>query len=185
MRLPAGEVLPTERLVLRPFEAGDAAGVHAVWNEQGFLRFTPVGFRYAGARLDLVVDWCSRGENFAGVERASGRLACHAGLFGTDWAAKTTEIHYWTAVWARGNGFAVEAARAVGRWALTELGLVRVALQTDTRNVASRRVALAAGFVFEGVLRNASWTRSGRGDLAVFSLTPRDLQENERAVRSR
>ncbi|WP_143232527.1 GNAT family N-acetyltransferase [Actinoplanes regularis] len=185
MRLPVGAVLSTERLVLRPFEAGDAAGVHAVWNEKSFLRFAPVGFRYAGASLDLVLDWCSRGENFAGVERESGRLACHVALFGTDWTAKTTEIHYWTAVWARGNGFAVEAARAVSRWALTELGLVRVALQTDTRNVASRRVAESAGFVFEGVLRNASWTRSGRGDLAVFSLVPGDLQVNEREVRSR
>ncbi|WP_221320353.1 GNAT family N-acetyltransferase [Actinoplanes sp. L3-i22] len=159
--------------MLRPFEVGDAAGVHAVWNEREFLRFAPVGFRYAGAGLDRAVDWCARGEGFAGV--SGGRLACHVALFGADWSSMTAEIHYWTAVWARGNGFAAEAARAVVWWAVRDLGFARITLQSDMRNVASRRVAEAAGFRFEGVLRNASWTRSGRGDLGVFSVIPGDL----------
>ncbi len=167
--------LQSDRLVLRPFESGDAAGVHAVWNEASFLRFAPVGFRYAGAGLELAAQWCARGDIFAGVQRSTGRLACHVTLFGADWSAMTAEIHYWTAVWARGSGFAAEAARVVGRWALTELGFERITLQSDVRNVASRRVAERAGFRFEGVLRNASWTRSGRSDLAVFSLIPGDL----------
>ncbi|AEV85203.1 putative N-acetyltransferase [Actinoplanes sp. SE50] len=167
--------LESARLVLRPFESGDAPGVHAVWNEREFLRFAPVGFRFAGADLSRVADWCARGEVFAGVERSSGRLACHVGLFGADWSAMTVEIHYWTAVWARGNGFAVEAARLVAGWALSVLGFARVTLQTDVRNVGSRRVARGAGFRFEGVLRNASWTRSGRADLAVFSVIPGDV----------
>jgi ribosomal-protein-alanine N-acetyltransferase len=162
-------------LTLRPFGAGDAPAVHAVWNEREFLRFAPVGFRYAGASLERAVDWCARGDVFAGVESAGGRLACHVSLFGADWSSMTAEIHYWTAVWARGNGFAAEAARAVTGWAVRELGFARVTLQSDVRNGASRRVAEAAGFRFEGVLRNASWTRSGRGDLAVFSVIPADL----------
>jgi [ribosomal protein S5]-alanine N-acetyltransferase len=170
--------LGTDRLVLRAFESGDAPGVHAVWNEREFVRFAPVGFRYAGAGLARAVDWCARGELFAGVDRASGRLACHATLFGADWSAMTAEIHYWTAAWARGQGFAVEAARAVAGWALSQLGFARITLQSDVRNGASRRVAESAGFVFEGVLRNASWTRSGRSDLAVFSLIPGDLDRS-------
>ncbi|WIM92661.1 GNAT family protein [Actinoplanes oblitus] len=168
--------LETSRLRLRRFEAADAAGVQAVWSDRDFLRFAPVGFRYAGAGLDRAVDWCSRGvDGLAGVSREDGRLACHVGLFNADWSAMTAEIHYWTAGWARGRGFAVEAAVAVSRWALTSEGLHRVTLQVDTRNEASVRVASRAGFRFEGVLRNASWTRSGRGDLAVYSLIPADL----------
>lgn len=161
--------------MLRPFESGDAPGVHAVWNEREFVRFAPVGFRFAGASLERAAQWCARGDIFAGVDRASGRLACHVELFGADWSAMTAEIHYWTAVWARGRGFAAEAARVVARWAVSELGFARITLQSDMRNAASRRVAVSAGFRLEGVLRNASWTRSGRGDLAVFSLIPQDL----------
>ncbi|MBB4742588.1 RimJ/RimL family protein N-acetyltransferase [Actinoplanes octamycinicus] len=170
--------METPRLRLRPLEAGDAAGVQAVWNDRVFLRFAPVGFRYAGAGLDRAVEWCSRGvDGLAGVARENGRLACHVGLFDTDWSAMTTEIHYWTAGWARGRGFAVEAAAAVARWAVAQAGMQRVTLHADTRNEASLRVAQRAGFRFEGVLRNASWTRSGRGDLAVYSLIPADLSE--------
>jgi len=180
--------LPTERLVLRPFERGDAADVHAVWSEEVYLRFAPVQFPNAGAGLDRAVEWCARtaeeqrqagkGVAFAGAERATGRLACHVALFGTDWSAMITEIHYWTASWARGRGYAAEAARAVARWALAEHGFARITLRTVTGNTASQKVAREAGFRFEGVLRNAAWSRAGRGDMAVYSLIPEDLGED-------
>jgi [ribosomal protein S5]-alanine N-acetyltransferase len=177
--------LPTSRLVLRPFGPGDAADVHVVWNDESYLHFAPVLFPYAGASFDQAAEWCSRGAeeqraagqgvSFAGAERDSGRLVCHVALFGTDWTAMITEIHYWTAPWARGNGYAAEAGRAVAHWALTTHGFARVTLTTVTSNIASRRAAKTAGFHYEGILRNAAWTRAGRGDLAVYSLVPQDL----------
>ena len=143
--------LPTERLVLRPFERGDAADVHAVWSEEVYLRFAPAQFPNAGAGLDRAVEWCARtaeeqrqagkGVAFAGAERDTGRLACHVALFGTDWSAMITEIQYWTASWARGRGYAAEAARAVACWALAERGFARVTLRTVTGNAASQKVA--------------------------------------------
>lgn len=180
--------LPTERLILRPFAPGDAADVHAVWGDEVYLRFAPAQFPQGGADLDRAVEWCGRtveeqrqagkGVAFAGAERDTGRLACHVSLFGPDWAAMIAEIHYWTAPWARGRGYATEAARAVARWALTERGFARITLRTVTGNTASQKVARAAGFRLEGVLRNAAWSRAGRGDMAVYSLIPRDLGED-------
>ena len=84
-------------------------------------------------------------------------------LFGPDWAAMITEIHYWTASWARGRGYAAEAARVVARWALTEQGFARITLRTVIGNTASQKVAAAAGFRFEGVLRNAARRLLGSG----------------------
>lgn len=173
----------TERLVLRPFEPGDAADVHAVWHDPAYLRFAPAGLPLAEADLDRAVEWCSRGTeehrqsgkgiSFAGHTR--DRLVCHVALFGTDWTTMITEIHYWTAPWARGNGYAAEAAGAVARWALAEHGFARVTLQAVTENTASLRVAEQAGFRFEGTMRNAALSRAGRGDMAVYSLIPADL----------
>ena len=180
--------LPTGRLVLRPFEAGDAADVHAVWHDEAYLRFAPARYPHAGAGLGQALEWCAqtaeehrragRGVSFAGAEHDTGRLACHVALFGTDWDAMITEIHYWTAPWARGRGVAADAARAVARWALTEHGFARITLRTVTGNTASQRVARAAGFRLEGVMRNAAWSLAGRGDMAVYSLIPRDLAED-------
>jgi ribosomal-protein-alanine N-acetyltransferase len=66
-------------------------------------------------------------------------------------------------------------SRPVARWALTGHGFARVTMRTVTGNTASQKVARAAGFRFEGVLRNAAWSRAGRGDMAVYSLIPQDL----------
>ena len=112
---------------------------------------------------------------FAGAERDTGRLACHVALFGPDWAAMIAEIHYWTAPWARGRGYAAEAARAAARWALTERGFARITLRTVTGNTASQKVARTAGFRFEGIMRNAAWSRGPRrhGRLQPDTARPR------------
>ena len=44
---------------------------------------------------------------------------------------------------------------AVTRWAFTERGLMRVQLEHAVPNLASCRVAEAAGFVLEGTARSA------------------------------
>ncbi|WP_432972297.1 GNAT family N-acetyltransferase [Dactylosporangium sp. CA-233914] len=179
-------VLTTERLVLRPLTASDAPDVHAAWQDPAFVGNAPVGYPYAGADLPTAVAWCTaaierqrqdgRGIGFAVEPRAGGRLAGHVSLFNTDWSARTAEMHYWTAPWARGRRYAAEAAAEVARWALTERGMERVHLQADTANTASRRTAQAAGFHFEGVLRSLAPNRAGtRADMAVYSLIPADL----------
>jgi RimJ/RimL family protein N-acetyltransferase len=167
--------LAAGRLVLRPFRAEDATDVHAVWNDDAYLRFAPAGMPTAAADLRRAVEWCSSGPIFAVERAADGRLVGHVALFGTDWARMVTEIHYWTAPWGRGHGYAAEAVRTVARWALTTQGIARIALMAVVDNTASVRTAEAAGFRFEGVLRNAALTRAGRGDLASYSAIPADL----------
>lgn len=167
--------LTSERLVLRPFRVEDAADVHAVWNDETYLRFAPVGLATAGADLQRAIEWCSAGPIFAVDRRSDGRLVGHVTLFGTDWTRMVTEIHYWTASWGRGHRYAAESVRTVARWALTTQDIARIALMAVVDNGASRRVAEAAGFRLEGILRNAALTRSGRGDFAAYSLVPADL----------
>jgi len=69
----------------------------------------------------------------------------------------------------------VEAVTAVTRYALTEAGLHRVVIRVAPGNTASIRVAEKAGFIREGVARNAGAVHDGRVDLVVFSLIRPDL----------
>ena len=63
------------------------------------------------------------------------------------------EIGYQVAPWARGQGVATAAARLIRDWAFDELELARLEIAADVDNIASQRVAQAAGFSYEGVAR--------------------------------
>lgn len=114
-----------------------------------------------------------------GVELA-GRLAGMIDLKRTDWRARTTEVGYWAAPWARGRGVTTRAVSLLSRWALLEQGFQRVELRAATGNLASQRVAEKAGFQREGVARNAGFVHAGRVDLVVYSLVPADLPSSPR-----
>jgi RimJ/RimL family protein N-acetyltransferase len=62
-------------------------------------------------------------------------------------------VSYWTMAAAQRRGVASAAARAISEWAFTDLALFRLELGHRTDNVASCRVATAAGYAVEGVER--------------------------------
>ena len=85
------------------------------------------------------------------------------------------EVGYWLAREARGHGAATIAVQVVSRWALTELGIERLSLQTAPGNVASQGVAERAGFTREGLLRAWMPTPDGRRHSVMFSLLATDI----------
>jgi RimJ/RimL family protein N-acetyltransferase len=87
-------------------------------------------------------------------------------------------VGYWLLQGARGKGLAAHALVLVSRWGFDELGVKRIGLLADPRNVASARVAARAGFQREGVLRCWADVNGERVDHVSFSLLPtgsRDL----------
>lgn len=180
-RFPDGVRLETARLLLRPFEAGDVPDVAAACADELTQRWLPLPRPYGEAEART---WCVEvaphllasgdGIHWAAVELATGRLAGGFGLKRTDWPARVSEIGYWVAPWARGRGVATDAAREIARWLLADQGFERLELRAATGNVASQRVAEKAGYVREGVLRNAGHVHGGRVDLVMFSAIPAD-----------
>jgi RimJ/RimL family protein N-acetyltransferase len=115
------------------------------------------------------------GVHLAIVERSTREIVGSVGLRDTDWEAGHSEIGYGVQAGRRGRGYATGAARAVGRWALTDGGMRRVQLHARLDNVASLRVAEKAGYQREGTLRMAEWEDEEAHDLAVFSMIATDL----------
>ncbi len=105
----------------------------------------------------------------------TGRLVGGVSLHAIDLLQRVAEVGCWTAPWARGRGVATHAVRLLSRWALTDLGLVRVVLEHDVDNAASGVVAARAGFVREGIRRDAVGAKGRRWTLASWSLLPADL----------
>jgi [ribosomal protein S5]-alanine N-acetyltransferase len=85
-------------------------------------------------------------------------------------------IGYWVVERARGRGLATHAVGLLARWALTEAGMARVEALIEPANVASRRVAEACGFQYEGLLRAYLELDTGPADAVVYSLVAGDLK---------
>jgi RimJ/RimL family protein N-acetyltransferase len=62
---------------------------------------------------------------------------------------------------ARRRGLATLAVRLAAEWAFSHLDIVGLVAIVDERNVASRRVALAAGFALEGPAEPWEYSESG------------------------
>jgi RimJ/RimL family protein N-acetyltransferase len=169
--------LAGERLVLRRWRTGDASWLHEVMQDRSMRTFLALPDPYS--RADAM-RWASglgdegRGEGTglgcAVVERDTGRRVGSGVLR----LAGDPELGYWIAPDARGSGYAAEVTRVLSEWGFS-LGLRRVRLVCDVRNVASARTALAAGFQFEGVGRDGISSGGDgsvpplRGDLARFA----------------
>lgn len=84
-------------------------------------------------------------------------------------------IGYWVLERARGRGLATRAVRLLSRWALEVADVVRVEALVDPRNEPSWRVAEAAGFRHEGLLRGYLELDGLPADALVYSLVAADL----------
>jgi RimJ/RimL family protein N-acetyltransferase len=137
---------------------------------QRFLPLIPSPYTRADAeqwvREGAPARWAEGGASFTIDE--GGRLAGHVGLRSHP-QRDIVEVGYWVAPWARGRGVATAATKAAVGFAFDQ-GAARVELLTMRANAWSQRVALAAGFRYEGVCRGAALTRDGhRADLLLWA----------------
>ncbi|HEX3336541.1 MAG TPA: GNAT family N-acetyltransferase [Jatrophihabitans sp.] len=173
--------LAGDRLLLRRWCPDDADRVHDVMQDASMSRFLALPDPYTrAAAIQFVTELGHEGRGdgtglgSAVVEKGSGRVVGSASLR----LAGDPEVGYWIAPDARGKGYATEATRVLANFGFA-VGLRRVRVSCDVRNLASVRAALAAGFGFEGVSRDGVTGGGGIvpprcGDLARFARLPDD-----------
>ncbi len=92
-----------------------------------------------------------------------------------EWLNGTCEIGYWTMPEHRGRGFMSQALDILSKWVLLEQGFARAEVRIAVENLSSQRVAEKAGFIREGIARQAGRVHSGRVDLVIYSRVSSDL----------
>ncbi|WP_346619962.1 GNAT family N-acetyltransferase [Blastococcus montanus] len=167
------ETLHTDRLVLRPYRSDDVDAVLRASQDpetQRWISTIPVPYTRADARHfveEVAMRERSEGTGLPVVIEVRGGLAGTGALHFRP-GRLGPEIGYAVAPWARGRGYAAEAAHALAEWALG-LGAPRVHLFVDVGNPASQAVARRAGFREEGVVRACLDRRDGsRADAVLF-----------------
>lgn len=161
---------------LRLFRDSDADDLVAGCTDPLVRRFLPLlpdPYTSAEARWWIaegsMAAWTAGGAAYAIADLATNRLLGGAGVGQVGPTRGQAELGYWVVPWARRRGVAIEAARLLAAAALSD-GFSRLELLTHLDNVASQRVALAAGFRREGVRRGAGLAPDGtRYDLIAWS----------------
>jgi len=145
-------------LLRRPADE-DAADALLLAADPEVARWNPLS---SVVDLESALDWCRRPADGAegaartwhAVDGTTGRFLAQCSVFGVEEEHALAGVGYRVAPWARGQHVGRTVLEAVTRWAFAELGLVRVELHHSVANVASCRVATAAGYPLEGVPRS-------------------------------
>lgn len=140
--------LRTERLVLRPVDAGDVDALHALHTDDEVMRYLsrgrPQREDVRDEELPRMLAWERRDPAWgysAVLDRATGAFLGWVLLRpATDREPGELEIGWRFARASWGRGFATEAAQAVLHHAVTALGARSVFATTMAVNTASRRV---------------------------------------------
>lgn len=155
---PVQPTLTTARLVLRPFELGDASRVRELAGDRDVAATTrliphpyPEGMAEAWISTLPTGYQAGRGASFAMVLK-EGPLIGSIGLMVSQ-ADQHAEMGYWVGKEYWNRGFCTEAAKAVLEYAFETLRLERVFANYMARNLASGRVLAKIGMRIEGCLR--------------------------------
>jgi RimJ/RimL family protein N-acetyltransferase len=171
------EVVRTERLVLRPYRPDDVDPVFRACQDPDILLWLSVPSPYT---RDDAVEFVTQTTVSARAEKrglltaveADGEFVGSAGVHDLTGGLLGPGVGYWLAPWARGRGYAAEAARGLAGWALDH-GAPRVHLFADVGNAASQAVARRAGFTDEGIVRGClPYGDRPHGDAVLFSRLP-------------
>jgi RimJ/RimL family protein N-acetyltransferase len=172
--------LRTTDLLIRPPTPDDAAEAFELMNDPDVRRWNPTR---ACPDLAAAEQWCRDGADWSDGSHASwhavrpetGRMVGNVSLFAIDRDDLVAKIGYRVLPGARGRGVARQMVEAVTRWAFEAHGLMRVQLEHAVPNLASCRVAVAAGFVLEGTARSAyAVPGEGREDCHLHGRLPTD-----------
>lgn len=169
------------RVVLRRYRAEDEEALFEAvresvaelspwmfWCQPGYSREESRG--WLGGRAE---EWeQGRSYDFAMIDEARGRLLGGCGLNGVSRVNRFANLGYWVRSTETGRGIATAATRALAELGLGELGLARIEVVVATGNTASQRVAVKAGAVREGVLRNRLAVGNVLQDAVMFSFVP-------------
>jgi len=116
----------------------------------------------------------------------SNKYIGNISIFDINNEKKSGEIGYWISSKFTRKGYTTEAVRLLEKEGFTNMGLNRIRIKCDERNVASYGVAKKAGYVFEGKLREDAYSeyfKDFRNTLLFSKLKSEFKKENKKNLK--
>lgn len=174
-------LLETPRLLLREQTLEDAEATNAYERDPDVVRYQTHGPRTleeSRAYIAAVLVESARTPrtlfDLAVVHRGEGCLVGRCGMRVTDAAQREATLWYVLDPRRWGQGYTVEAARAVLDFGFSELGLHRFFVDVDPRNHASARVAEKLGMRREAHFVENAFLKGEWTDSVIYGLLDRE-----------
>jgi ribosomal-protein-serine acetyltransferase len=169
----------TDRLLIRPARAGDGQAINDAIRESladlqpwmPWAKTCPTVEETELHSRKSYASFISRRDDLPlrMFLRDTGEFVGGTGLHRINWEVPRGEIGYWVRTSQQHKGLMTEAVRSIAEFAF-KLGMRRIEIRCDPRNIRSAAVAERAGFQFEGTLRCDSLAPDGTvRDSRVYS----------------
>jgi len=175
-------VLETDRLILRPFAAGDAARISGLAGDAAVADTTlRIPHPYT---VEMASDWIDTHDTirekgialfYAVCLREGGELIGSTGI-DIDFPQGRAEIGYWIGQEYWGKGYATEAAGRLMEYSFTELKLHKVTAHHFARNGASGRILEKLGMRREGTLKEHIRQSGKWEDIIQYGILEKEYQ---------
>ncbi|ORY62253.1 acetyltransferase, partial [Pseudomassariella vexata] len=173
-------IVVTEKCYIRPYEHSDATASQPAANDPEVSRFlrnrfpSPYTLENAHSFIKMAIE--ARPVVDFAVFKSDGTFAGGIGLTpGSDVTYRTYELGYWTGKDAWGQGITTSAVTGFCRWAFVAFPeMLRLEAEVCHENAASVRVLEKAGFIREGVKRQAYCKKGVVMDMIMFSMLRQD-----------
>lgn len=176
--------MDTKRLRLRPLRQEDASVFFEVWSDPEAMRyfsFLPMQVReQAEARVADKLQSLNAGSSVTCVIELAdtGEVLGDCALFNGDAHSQRAEISFCLRRKFWGQGYMVEAARALVEHGFKNVSLRRIEADVDPRNLSSIQLLERLGFKREGYMRER-WIIGGEVmDTAFYGLLRSDFASN-------
>ena len=173
--------LETNRLILRAVSLADAADMHEYASDQKVTDFTAFPKHESLAETQSIIRTLflskpsqSKPESFAIVLKENNKMIGTCDFWPVQGDAcfemgYVLNASYWN------QGIMSEASQAVLDFAFGDYGVRRMELCHLEHNLASQKVALKLGFVYEGRKRKALKFKNDYKDLLIYGLLKEEL----------
>jgi len=181
--------LNTRRLLLREFSENDAADANLYEGDPEVVRYATHGVRSLAESLTHIQGVLAESRSktrrvydFAIVRREDTQLIGRCGMKLTDAEPSEAMLWYVLARSAWGQGYAVEAGRAVLAFGFDELRLHRIFVDIDPRNAGSLRVAEKLELRREAHFLENAWIKGEWTDTMIFARLDREHRARRAAL---
>lgn len=159
MKFNLSPTLQNAKVILRPLQLSDEAALQSIANDKECWMYSPLDLSQPGALRQYIIEAIAEKEAgtcavFTIIDATTNQIAGSTRLAEISWQHEHAHLGWtWIAPEFRGTGLNKAMKFEILRYGFEMLGLNRIQLRADERNIRSCKAIASLGAKYEGTVR--------------------------------